>query len=263
MAIKITTTKVVCAMALVALAGWIFFHPRREAQLEELTPAMRDWLRQQPFGTKYDAKIHHATQSSKLTDGNLRWTSILRQSIGVLTPGVLRKTTAYYDVGNSNAMQEEYTRLTMGPLILVSHRRSPLPIAGDLLPYAFWDTKNLRDLVIQRNTGFPDQPNGEFAATYGVDELNTDGSLAQSVSISVQCIVTGVRPASSFLPTLKGDAMLYRCEGKSVKKSGNQVSQSENAYFPDLAWSFAFSETMRDEREGTQKQWQNSLTAID
>lgn len=219
-------------------------------------------LRPPPFGAKYDAKVHHVTQSSVRTKGDVSETRTLRQSFDVLAPGVLRKTTNYFDAGNDSAVPEEYTRLSVGPLILVSHRRMPPPIAGDLLPYAFWGTKRLRDLVIRENTGFPDQPNGRFSATYVIDELHSDGSLAQSKSASVQCAVTGTRPASSFLVTLKGEAVLYHCESKSAGKTGVWELQSDNAYFPQQAWSFAFLESEKDPGDGTPWQWQNTLESV-
>ena len=58
MAFQITKTGMVAALAGALLLGWIGFHPHRQAQLEELTPPMRDWLRQQPETWRSGSLVH-------------------------------------------------------------------------------------------------------------------------------------------------------------------------------------------------------------
>jgi len=187
MAVKITKTRIVLALGLAVLLAWIFFHPRRQAELEELTPAMLEIIAKKPFGDRFDAKIRRATLVSTITAGDERAVDTLRLSLALPMAGVTSRTTHYFSGKNMSAVQQEYTRLTIGPLVLLSHYRRPLPIVGDLLPYSFWATGRLRDLQIQKNTGFPDQPGGQFAATYVTDEMHTDGSLSKSVQESIQC----------------------------------------------------------------------------
>jgi len=260
MAVKITKTRISIVLGLAVLLAWIFFHPHRQAELEELTPAMLDIIQGKPFGDRFDAKIRRVTLVSTITAGEDRAVDTLRQSLALPAAGVTRRTTHYFSGKNMSAVQQEYTRLTVGPLVLLSHYRRPLPIVGDLLPYSFWATGRLRDLQIQKNAGFPDQPGGEFAATYVTDEFHTDGSLSQSVRESIQCAVTGTRPAATFLSSLKGVAVLFKCNLKISKwASYTEESEFDSAYFRELGWSFAYSQMRKNNMSDVQIITQNVL----
>jgi hypothetical protein len=264
MAVKITKTRIALALGLAVLLTWIFFHPRRQAELEELTPAMLEIIANKPFGDRFDAKVRRVTLVSTITAGEEQAVETLQQSITLPAAGVTRKTTHYYSGKNMSAVQQEYTRLTVGTLVLLSHYRRPLPIVGDLLPYSFWATSRLRDLQIQKNTGFPDQPGGQFAATYVADEMHADGSLSANTQESIQCMVTGTRPASTFLASLKGEAVLFKCNSKVARK-GNDVEENEfeSAYFRELRWSFAYSQLHKNNVSDAQANTRNTLVEIE
>jgi hypothetical protein len=264
MAIKITKTRIALALAGLALGGWIAFHPYRQAEVAELPPPLRTWIAQKPFGESFQSSVRHARLRSKTSYLGDSMVETLDQISDNPDANLVRKTTHHYAGANSYAVQEENTRLMAGPLILLRHFRNPLPIAGGLLPYSFWTTRKMRDLAVQQNAGFPLQADGRFSATYAIDELHSDGSLARSVNETFQCVVTGKQPAAQYLVATKGEAILFRCMAKTVKAENyiEDVMQ-ENVYFTSLGWAYAARTSVKNNVDSGEMLTEITLLSIE
>lgn len=258
-------------VAFAAIVGWVLFHPEMQPDAQAIAPGVRAGVEQAGFRSTVGVSTAKF-KSTRTVDGSeetLDVTQELRAVDHVLTEKRSRRRAKFYF--------EESVGLYAGPLTIVRHTRSVLPIIGLVLPRQFWASSRVSSFVVQQvDSGFPREAGSTLLAHVTFEDRYADGELAARETMRLRCAVVNVAAASTLDRRLPGLAARIECEegaelgrreafGKEQRAIVLEGSKYSHWYVVDLGWSIAVDgeRTFKVDERPTKETWKNQLDSFE
>lgn len=267
---RIRPSIVVSALAVVATASWVLFHPEIDVDAAAIPPAVRAELAKAGFrSTSGVAKA--SFKSVRSFDGTAD-TLAVEQKITRIDEVLTEKRSRR----RANLYYEENVGLYVGPITVVRYSRSVLPVVAAFLPGQLWASTRMSEFAVQHvDEHFPRRTGSNLVARVIFEERDADGQLVQTERVQLRCEVRDVVSAASLDMRLAGLASAITCEertepnGRLIAAGARNSVVIENAkylhlYLDDVGWSVPVEgeRTMRLGQVTAKETWRSELKSF-